>query len=177
MTSDPHPGVLVTPEVLAELEALAADAARRGDIDTLERALNAGVAPNTATPRGDSLLMLAASYGQLSTVAVLLARGANPNQTDAKGQAPLAGVAFKGLSTSPLFLVFGIRGVRCRALGRRPHAARHGGGIQPRADGRVAAEHGASPDARDASGLRPIDVATAMGAAEAHRGAVCNATG
>ena len=137
MTSDPRPGVLVTPGVKAELEALAADAARRGDIDTLERALNAGVAPNTATPRGDSLLMLAAYYGQLSTVALLLARGANPNQTDAKGQAPLAGVAFKGLLDIAALLVSAGARSRCR-VGRRPYAAQHGGGVQPRPDGGVA---------------------------------------
>ena len=137
MTSDPRPGVLVTPEVKAELEAVAADAARRGDIDTLERALNAGVASNTATPRGDSLLMLAAYYGQLGTVALLLARGANANQTDAKGQAPLAGVAFKGLlDIAALLVAAGAEVDAASADGL--YAAQHGGGVQPRPDGGVA---------------------------------------
>ena len=58
MTSEPRPGVLLTPEVSAALATMAANAARSSDLDTLERALSAGVAPNVVTPRGDSLLML-----------------------------------------------------------------------------------------------------------------------
>jgi hypothetical protein len=156
--------VVITPEVIAALAGVAADAARGGDLETLERALNAGVAPNTATPRGDSLL--AAYYGQAGAVSLLLARGADPNQTDAKGQTPLAGVAFKGLiDIASLLVAAGARVDASSADGRTPlgmAAAFNRGSMAE-----WLLQHGASPDARDASGLRPIDVATAMGATEA----------
>ena len=41
--------------------------------------------------------MLACYHGHAHLVLVLLASGANPDQPDGRGQAPLAGVAFKGL--------------------------------------------------------------------------------
>ena len=123
VTSEPHPGVVLTPEVSAALATMAANAARSGDVDTLERALNAGVAPNAATPRGDSLLTPAAYYGEVAAVRLLLARGADPNQTDAKGQTPLAGVAFKGLVEIASLLVGAGAGVDASAAdGRTPLA-------------------------------------------------------
>jgi ankyrin repeat protein len=90
VTGDRHSAASLTPQVNSALISIAADAVRKGDVDTLERALNAGVVTDAITPRGDSLLMLAAYYGHVDAVETLLARGADPNKTDAKGQTPLA---------------------------------------------------------------------------------------
>ena len=62
-----------------DLAALAAEAARSGDVDTLTRLLDAGVSPHTTTPRGDGLLMLAACHDRLPAVQLLLGRGADPD--------------------------------------------------------------------------------------------------
>src|SRR5258706_6448657 len=79
------------------LVALAIDAARSGDTDTVTRAIASGVDVNAISPRGDSLLMLACYYGHTGTVRALIERGADINQRDGRGQTPLSGVAFKGL--------------------------------------------------------------------------------
>ncbi|HEU4688387.1 MAG TPA: ankyrin repeat domain-containing protein [Vicinamibacterales bacterium] len=83
-------------ELATAFVALAVEAARVGDLDTLERALGAGVSVESKSPRGDSLLTLASSHGHRPLVRALLARGANPNVRDAKGQTVLSGAAFKG---------------------------------------------------------------------------------
>ena len=44
---------------------------------------------------GDTLIMLAAYNGHEETVRALLERGADPNITNERGQAPLAGAVFK----------------------------------------------------------------------------------
>ena len=54
MNGEERAGVFVPADALV---ALAADAARNGDLDTLERTLAAGMVVNATTPRGDSLLM------------------------------------------------------------------------------------------------------------------------
>ena len=87
------------------LVALAIDAARSGDTDTLTRAIAAGVSVKATSPRGDSLLMLACYYGHAAAVGALIDRGADVNQLDARGQTPLAGVAFKGLLDVAALLV------------------------------------------------------------------------
>ena len=159
-------GIAITPDVRAALAGMAADAARRGDLDTLERALNAGVAVNTATPRGDSLLMLAAYYDQAAAVRLLLARGADPHQTDAKGQTPLSGVAFKGLiDIAELLVAAGAHIDAFSAEGRTPLGMAAAFNRASMVEWLL--QHGASAEHRDASGLRPIDIANAMGAAAA----------
>ncbi len=161
--TEPAAGVLVSADALT---ALAADAARSGDVETLERSLVAGVAVDAATPRGDSLLMLASYHERPTAVQVLLARGADPNQPDAKGQTPLAGVAFKGLlEIAELLVAAGARIDAAAADGRTPL-------MMAAAFNRVAMvewllARGASADARDAAGLRTLDIARAMGAADA----------
>ena len=83
-------------ELATAFVALAVEAARVGDLDTLERALGAGVSVESKSPRGDSLLTLASCHGHRPLVRALLVRGANPNVRDAKGQTVLSGAAFKG---------------------------------------------------------------------------------
>jgi ankyrin repeat protein len=44
---------------------------------------------------GNTLLMLAAYHGHATTVALLAARGADPDRVNDRGQSPLAGAVFK----------------------------------------------------------------------------------
>ncbi|MEX2381696.1 MAG: ankyrin repeat domain-containing protein [Opitutales bacterium] len=93
MTSD------ITPEEeqrYAELQQLALDYARQGETSELEPMLDAGLSPNLADHKSNSLLMLAAYNGNLETARLLLSRGAEVDHRNDRGQTPLGGVAFKG---------------------------------------------------------------------------------
>ena len=72
------------------------DFARDGETAALAQHLDAGTPATLTNESGDSLVMLAAYYGQAETVDLLLARGADPNHANDKGQTPLAGAVFKG---------------------------------------------------------------------------------
>jgi hypothetical protein len=72
------------------------DLARDGDAAALAQYLDAGTPATVTNEAGDSLVMLASYYGHFDVVELLLARGADPNQENFKGQAPLAGAVFKG---------------------------------------------------------------------------------
>lgn len=72
------------------------DMARDGETAALAQYLDAGVPAALTNEAGDSLVMLAAYYGNAETVDLLLARGADPNEANDKGQTPLAGAVFKG---------------------------------------------------------------------------------
>jgi ankyrin repeat protein len=50
---------------------------------------------NLTNDKGDTLLLLAAYYGQADTVAALLARGADHARVNDKGQTALGAAAFK----------------------------------------------------------------------------------
>lgn len=80
----------------AELQQLALDAARTGDVGMLAPMLDAGMPVNLADEKGNSLLMLASYHGHLQLTELLLKSGAAPDQRNARNQTPLAGVAFKG---------------------------------------------------------------------------------
>lgn len=80
----------------AELQRMALDAARAGEMDLLLPMLDAGMPVNLADEKGNSLLMLASYHGHLDLTRELLERGADPDQRNARNQTPLAGVAFKG---------------------------------------------------------------------------------
>jgi ankyrin repeat protein len=80
----------------AELQRLALDAARKGDVGMLGPMLEAGMPVNLADEKGNSLLMLASYHGHLQLTELLLKAGAAPDQRNARNQTPLAGVAFKG---------------------------------------------------------------------------------
>jgi ankyrin repeat protein len=70
--------------------------ARAGETDQLSAYIDAGVDPNLANQKGDTLLMLAAYHGHAATVRALLEHGANPDRANDRGQTPLAGAVFKG---------------------------------------------------------------------------------
>jgi ankyrin repeat protein len=72
------------------------DLARGGDTKSLEEHLDAGVPATLTNEAGDTLVMLAAYHAHAETVALLLARGGDPNRANGKGQTPLAGAVFKG---------------------------------------------------------------------------------
>jgi hypothetical protein len=154
------------PLTIDTLAGLAADAARLGDVDTLERSLEAGVAADAVTARGDSLLMLAAFHDRPGAVALLLERGADPNGRDAAGQTPLAGVAVKGLVPIAALLIEAGAVVDSPGPdGRTPlmtaAAFDHGDMVE------WLLAQGASRSARDAAGLSAFDIALARGATAA----------
>jgi len=71
------------------------DHARTGNPE-LTTYVSAGIPPNLTNHKGDTLLMLAAYHGQADTVAMLLAKGADPDVLNDRGQSPMAGAVFKG---------------------------------------------------------------------------------
>jgi ankyrin repeat protein len=93
-----RPGGTLDSEVL-DLASRIFDMARSGDAATLAAYLDAGVPVNLTNTNGDTLVMLAAYYGHESTVAVLIARGADVNRHN-RGQTPLAGAVFKNDTAS-----------------------------------------------------------------------------
>ncbi len=92
-----------------DLVALAADAARGGDADTLDRVVRAGVGVNSASPRGDSLIMLAARHGHAALVRVLLDLGAAPDQRDRAGLRPVD--VARAMGSTDVVQVFERRGL------------------------------------------------------------------
>ncbi|HEY3729009.1 MAG TPA: ankyrin repeat domain-containing protein [Solirubrobacteraceae bacterium] len=81
---------------LVEFASMLFGLARAGATERLAAYIDAGVAPDLANHRGDSLVMLAAYHGHAETVAALLQRGADPDRSNDRGQTPLAGAVFKG---------------------------------------------------------------------------------
>jgi ankyrin repeat protein len=71
------------------------DAARAGDAEMLAAYVDAGVPVNLVNGSGDTMVMLAAYYGNDSAVATLIARGADVDRHNHRGQTPLAGAVFK----------------------------------------------------------------------------------
>lgn len=80
----------------AELQEIALNAARTGDLDMLMPMLNAGLFVDLQDEKGNSLLMLASYHGHPEMVAHLLERGAYPDLRNDRFQTALGGVAFKG---------------------------------------------------------------------------------
>lgn len=72
------------------------DAAREGDIATLERYAQAGGDLSVANRRGHTPFILATYYGHNEAAAELLALGAEPCAIDEQGSNAFMGVAFKG---------------------------------------------------------------------------------
>jgi uncharacterized protein len=88
------PRATLDAEVL-DLASRLFDWARSGDAATLAAYIDAGVPVNLTNTNGDTLVMLAAYYGHDSAVAALIARGADVDRHNNRGQTPLAGAVFK----------------------------------------------------------------------------------
>lgn len=105
----------------AELQAMALDAARHGDLETLEPMLEAGMPVELCDEKGNTLLMLAAYHGHLQTLRALLRCDAEVDARNDRNQTPLAGVAFKGhLDVARLLLDAGADPVADQGGGRTP---------------------------------------------------------
>ena len=70
--------------------------ARAGETAQLAAYLDAGVDPDLANQKGDTLVMLDAYHGHAETVRALLERRADADRANDRGQTPLAGAVFKG---------------------------------------------------------------------------------
>src|SRR6185295_8408734 len=88
------PRATLDTEVL-DLASRLFDWARNGDAAMLAAYVDAGVPVNLTNTSGDTLVMLAAYYGHASAVAALIARGADVDRHNNRGQTPLAGAVFK----------------------------------------------------------------------------------
>jgi ankyrin repeat protein len=93
-----RPGGALDSEVL-DLASRIFDMARNGDAATLAAYLDAGVPATLTNTNGDTLVMLASYYGHESAVAALIARGADIDRHNNRGQTPLAGTVFKNETT------------------------------------------------------------------------------
>lgn len=105
----------------AGLQRIALDAARHGDLATLEPMLEAGIPANLRDEKGNTLLMLAAYHGQPEAVSLLLDHHADPDARNDREQTPLAGVAFKGhLQVARILLGGGADPLADQGGGRTP---------------------------------------------------------
>ncbi len=86
----------LSPEQTARIAALAAGFAREGRTEELVEFFDHGLAVDTVTESGDTLLMLAAYHGHLDTLDMLLERGADVDRRNARDQSIVAGALFKG---------------------------------------------------------------------------------
>jgi ankyrin repeat protein len=84
---------------LMDLAARLFDWARSGDSEMLAAYVDAGVPVNLTNTNGDTMVMLASYYGHDPAVAALIARGADVDRPNNRGQTPLAGAVFKNDST------------------------------------------------------------------------------
>src|SRR6201991_2298735 len=89
-----NPRAPLDAEVL-DLASRLFDWARSGDTAMLAAYLDAGVPVNLTNTNGNTLVMLAAYYGHESAVGALIARGADVDRHNNRGQTPLAGAVFK----------------------------------------------------------------------------------
>ncbi len=83
-------------ERYAELQNMALDFARKGNLDELSRMIYSGLNINLSDHKGNSLLMLASYNNQIELVEFLIKKGAEVDKRNDRGQTPLAGVCFKG---------------------------------------------------------------------------------
>ena len=79
-----------------ELQQMALDFARQGEVESLQSMVRHGLPVNLADAKGNTLLMLACYNGQVDTARMLLQEGAEVDRRNDHGQTPLGGVAFKG---------------------------------------------------------------------------------
>ncbi|MGM0534158.1 MAG: ankyrin repeat domain-containing protein [Campylobacterota bacterium] len=79
-----------------QLQEMALDFAREGEVPTLASMIEAGLPVNTKDHKGNSLLMLACYNGNLECAQMLIAHGADVNENNDHGHSILAGASFKG---------------------------------------------------------------------------------
>lgn len=84
----------LTAEELAYLQSLL-DLARNGRAAELAAAVDAGIPVNLAGGTGDTFLILAAYHCHLSTVQALIARGADTERVNDRGQTALGAAVFR----------------------------------------------------------------------------------
>lgn len=90
-------GCVTVTEIPADVQEFATrlfTMAREGDTTLLDY-VDQGVAVDMANQDGNTFLMLAAYSGHVELVEGLIARGADVNKLNDRGQSPLAGVVFK----------------------------------------------------------------------------------
>ena len=92
------PKATLDTEVL-DLASRIFDMARSGDAAMLAAYLDAGAPVNLTNTNGDTLVMLASYHGHESAVTALIARGADVDRHNNRGQTPLAGAVFKNDTT------------------------------------------------------------------------------
>lgn len=88
---------LTVTEIPADVQEFATrlfNMAREGDTTLLDY-VDQGVAVDMANQDGNTFLMLAAYSGHVELAQGLIARGADVNKLNDRGQSPLAGVVFK----------------------------------------------------------------------------------
>ncbi|KAI4192341.1 MAG: hypothetical protein LQ348_003194 [Seirophora lacunosa] len=95
----PNPSATTDPSTLPQeaidLATRFFNAARTGDLPIFEQSIPAGLPANLTNDKGDTLLMLASYHTHPELVSYLLARGADPNTLNERGQSPLAGAVFQ----------------------------------------------------------------------------------
>jgi ankyrin repeat protein len=84
----------LTAEELAFLQRVF-DRARAGDVEQLRDVLDGGVPVNLTNSTGDTLLILAAYHRRADAVALLLARGADAERVNDRGQTALGAAVFR----------------------------------------------------------------------------------
>lgn len=72
------------------------DGARRNNVEQVQRALAAGIPPDSADHNGATPLLLAVAEGAIGTAQVLVRAGANVNASDTRRFTPLMAAAFRG---------------------------------------------------------------------------------
>ncbi|MEE3170559.1 MAG: ankyrin repeat domain-containing protein [Pseudomonadota bacterium] len=101
------PTVTLSPEALAEADALLVSAAARGEKRRVELLLSAGANVNATDAEGYTPVMRAAQNGHLSVVRTLLAAGANVNVSQAGESVLMKVVASGNLLTAEMLLSAG----------------------------------------------------------------------
>lgn len=79
-----------------QLQLIALDFARSGDVFELSKMIDAGLSVNLCDSKGNSLIMLASYHNKEEMVSFLIKSGALVDKKNDRGQTPLAGVCFKG---------------------------------------------------------------------------------
>lgn len=166
----PRPArVAVTPEVAAKLRAIAFQAARDGDTDTLAAYFRAGQPAGEPNARGDTLLAVAAYHGHADAVRLVLKQpGVTVDAPNRMGLTALAAAAFKGHVGAAKELVAAKADVN--AANKSGQTALMFAALSGRTE---MVEYllgaGARPDAADADGKTALALAREQGAADAAR--------